>query len=250
MPKSKSNKRRNSNNFVGIALLAIIVLAVGLLTFADANPNLLLSFQHGGVKGANIVLPTLEPTEIPTDTPTPIPQVYQPPVDPPVLCNIDAKCGGGTTPLKQSECNNSTCCQIGNKWIFYKNKSQCIQDQNAYNGNNTNNSKSGLILCVKSFGSFWDTQSDCDSTPNTAPAQPNSQSNTPVPTTAPQPTQQPQPVDATAYNNCVSNVQNTYNQQQQGCMAQYGGQGTGQACIQIAQQNEQQALNSCNSYPH
>jgi len=250
MPKTKNNKGRKVNNFLGLAFIVIIILTVGILAYTDSHPNLLLSLQNK-VDKVNSTWPTITPLETPTDTPTPIPQVYQPPADPPVLCNIDPKCGGGTTPLKQSECNNSTCCQIGNKWIFYKDKNQCILDQKAYNGNNTSNSNSGLILCVKSFGTFWDTQSDCDSTPNTAPAQTNSQSNTQVPTATPQPTQQPQPVDATAYNNCRSNAQNTYNQQQQSCMVQYGGgSGAGQACIQIAQQNEQQALNNCNSYPH
>lgn len=76
------------------------------------------------------------------DIPTPTPTVYVPPTamptykpvptidpNPPVLCNVSPNCGGGTTPLRQSECNNSTCCQIGDKWIFYKDKVQCGRDQ-------------------------------------------------------------------------------------------------------------------------
>lgn len=72
----------------------------------------------------------------PITTPTPMPIV---PVvrqnttvqnDPPVHCPISKECGGGTTPLKQSECSNSTCCGFpGGKWVFYKDKNQCIHDQ-------------------------------------------------------------------------------------------------------------------------
>ena len=54
-------------------------------------------------------------------------------IDPdlPVHCKVNENCGGGTIPLKQSECNNSTCCQIGDKWIFYKDKNKCKQDQSS-----------------------------------------------------------------------------------------------------------------------
>lgn len=52
--------------------------------------------------------------------------------DPPVLCNVNPNCGGGTKPLKQSECNNSTCCGFPDgSWVFYKDKNQCIADQKA-----------------------------------------------------------------------------------------------------------------------
>lgn len=87
---------------------------------------------------------TLSSTPIPTliTEPTKIQQKYIAPVidtDPPVHCKIHANCGGGTTPLKQSECNNSTCCQVGGKWIFYKDKNQCAQDQNKYSGSSSSN---------------------------------------------------------------------------------------------------------------
>lgn len=250
MLKPKKNKKRN-NNFIGIGIIVIIGLVVGLMTFADSNPSLLLSLQHREAKQAeNFVIPTLEPTETPTDTPTPIPQTYQPPTDPVITCTSSApNCLGKSIQAKQSECSNITCCQVGNNWSVYASTVKCQEDQKTYNASHSNNTNSPLITCVKSFGTFLDTQSDCDSTPNTAPAQPNSQSNTTIPTVAPQPTQQPQPVDATAYNNCRSNAQNTYNQQVQGCVAQYG-TFNGADCSQMYQSSEQQALNNCNSYPH
>lgn len=61
----------------------------------------------------------------------------QPTSDPnePIHCPISDKCGGGTTPLKRWECEQSICCQIGGKWVFYRDKKQCISDQKAQNNN-------------------------------------------------------------------------------------------------------------------
>ena len=59
------------------------------------------------------------------------------PVDYMVTCNVNANCGGGTRRLKKSECDNSTCCQIGSSWFFYTSKDKCTQDQNSYNRSHT-----------------------------------------------------------------------------------------------------------------
>ncbi len=84
----------------------------------------------------SIEAPTVTPSPTPT-IPTQTTKTYVVPLpttdpDPIVSCNISANCGGGTTPLRQSECANSTCCGFsGGKWIFYKDKNQCTKDQNA-----------------------------------------------------------------------------------------------------------------------
>ena len=54
-----------------------------------------------------------------------------------INCNISNNCGGGTRKIKQSECNNGTCCQIGSSWIFYTSRQKCTEDQNKYNSNYT-----------------------------------------------------------------------------------------------------------------
>ena len=84
--------------------------------------------------GENISTPTIAPTSIPKKIikPTIIPIDTEPIVN----CNISANCGGGTRKIKQSECNNGTCCQIGSNWIFYTSKQKCIEDQNINNSNN------------------------------------------------------------------------------------------------------------------
>jgi hypothetical protein len=45
--------------------------------------------------------------------------------DPPVLCPVDPKCGGGTTPFKKSECAKSTCCLVNGSYKVTLNASEC-----------------------------------------------------------------------------------------------------------------------------
>ncbi|MEM4711401.1 MAG: peptidoglycan-binding protein [Candidatus Woesearchaeota archaeon] len=87
--------------------------------------------------------------------------------DPLVNCLVHENCGGGSRLLKKSICDQSTCCQIGNSWIFYESKDKCKQDQeNFYKNNsliNTNNqnnqqkqlvflsSNNATILCPSEF---------------------------------------------------------------------------------------------------
>jgi len=94
--------------------------------------------------------------------------------DPLVNCNINKKCGGGTKQIKQSECNNSTCCDFGGDWYFYTSTSKCKEDQEKYwslrNSNNSNayNPNSGLnpspnITCIVSYpctGKYYTYQVD------------------------------------------------------------------------------------------
>jgi hypothetical protein len=72
----------------------------------------------------------LQSPTITTLTPTPKPAVKgtsNP--DPIITCSIHANCGGGSRQMKKSECDQTTCCQIGNNWYFYLSKDKCIQDQ-------------------------------------------------------------------------------------------------------------------------
>lgn len=73
--------------------------------------------------------------------------------DPVISCSIDEKCGGGTKQLRQSVCNNSTCCQIENEWYFYEDKTKCKNDQVDL--------QPKLITCNLWFGEFKMTESEC-----------------------------------------------------------------------------------------
>ncbi|MBI2051215.1 trypsin-like peptidase domain-containing protein [Candidatus Roizmanbacteria bacterium] len=50
-------------------------------------------------------------------------------LDPIVNCNIHVNCAGGTIKMRQSECTNSVCCQIRDKWHLYSNRLKCAIDQ-------------------------------------------------------------------------------------------------------------------------
>lgn len=66
----------------------------------------------------HVLFPSPAPTPTPTPTFSPKPTFKPVPktvgqvieTDPPVHCSISAACGGGTKPLKKSECENSICC--------------------------------------------------------------------------------------------------------------------------------------------
>ncbi len=59
--------------------------------------------------------------------------------DPLINCSVHANCGGGTRLLKKSICDQSTCCQIGDTWIFYESKTKCLEDQKSLTFKQNNN---------------------------------------------------------------------------------------------------------------
>lgn len=58
--------------------------------------------------------------------------------DPLVDCPINRLCGGGYKKIKESECVNSTCCQIGSSWIVMD-KDQCKLKQEEFSKSSKNN---------------------------------------------------------------------------------------------------------------
>ncbi|MDP4011120.1 MAG: hypothetical protein Q8P72_02720 [Candidatus Roizmanbacteria bacterium] len=83
--------------------------------------------QEANVKAPTPTKAVQKVVNYPTSTPDP---------DPLVKCLIHSDCGGGSRLLKSSVCNQSTCCQIGNLWIFYESSTKCDQDQDAYYSQN------------------------------------------------------------------------------------------------------------------
>lgn len=176
-----------------------------------------------------ISIPTDVPTPSFTETPTPTEAPYIAPTrdpDPPVLCNVNSNCGGGTTPLRQSECNNSTCCQIGDKWIFYKDKNQCTQDQNNYYKNSSNSYVPPAYI--------------------------------PLPTYAPLPTYQPYVAPTTdpqvaidQHNSqveyCRSSVSAQYSDLIRGCSIRFGDSSAAEGCTHTYESQRQSAYNACGS---
>jgi len=139
--KTWTNKKGTQKLLSKIIFFELIVIPIIIILFSVKNDPTFFGIL-GESTSTPISTPTMQP--IPTETPIPTPTIptynyVAPTIDPnpPIHCKISSNCGGGTTPLRQSECNNSVCCQIGDKWIFYKDRNQCINDQNSKNRNTT-----------------------------------------------------------------------------------------------------------------
>lgn len=93
------------------------------------------SYQN---KNIDIDLPTITP--LPTLNPDPfvncecgdeIRYIKSSECNKMVCCLRDVNCGGGKFFTNTfAECNQSVCCEIGNKWYLYKDKNECTRDQN------------------------------------------------------------------------------------------------------------------------
>jgi len=69
---------------------------------------------------------TISPTPSPVVSPKAVNKINQPiDQDPPVHCNVNINCGGGTTPLKKSECDASTCCGLNDGTWKLMSKTEC-----------------------------------------------------------------------------------------------------------------------------
>lgn len=130
----------------GFTFVPILIAVVAGILFTGATIKGLIPIDLSGnrssvqkVNATPTPTPSESPTPIPTYPPTQIPKikpVYVDP-DPIVNCNISSNCGGGNRQMKKSECNQSTCCQLGNAWSIYPNKTACTQAQNNYNSSKT-----------------------------------------------------------------------------------------------------------------
>lgn len=151
-------KLSNFTNLKDKFLVGLLVITVLLITgLFVKNQSFIL-----GVRTQQSPIPTIDDTSTSTSespTPTAIPvqkNTYVDP-DPAISCNINVNCGGGTTSLKKSECSNSTCCQIGNKWIFYKDKNQCSKDQ----GQNVPSSNRDYVPSSNTYPTYTNPSINC-----------------------------------------------------------------------------------------
>ena len=147
-------KKPNSGTIFGWASLFIFIYFI-IYVVANANAqnnslppkNLLQPQKWFSSEIKKEITPTPTHTIKITLTPTPTlkPKVQVKPTSVPttlvvtsdmVNCNVSSNCGGGTKYIKKSECDNSVCCQIGGKWIFYTSKQKCNEDQSKNNSGN------------------------------------------------------------------------------------------------------------------
>lgn len=125
----KKNERKNS------LLYSLTTLALFILFFI-----LLLNLPSSNLQNPPSTVPDNLSSPTPFSSPSPTPtsktntdstNTATEKLNPndPVHCPVSNKCGGGTKPLKRAECENSVCCEIGDKWVFYTDRDQCIRDQ-------------------------------------------------------------------------------------------------------------------------
>lgn len=195
--------------------------------------------QHRAVLSASTVRPTITPR--PTSKPTPTPTLTPTPTQSPVKVIYHAPpsptikwldCGSGHLVTDLSQCNPQN------------NVSSNNQNNNS---NTTGSSSDQTVTCVLSYGTYQESQSDCDQlkTNDQNLQQQRQQLQNSQPTQAPQPT-----TNYAAQNQqCKNNALQNYQAQQQPC-GQYGGSSAYDACLQTAQNNYNNAVSACNSqYP-
>jgi len=138
-PVQKKGIHKNPWFYVSMGLLIVVAYLFG------KNNQLFLGSREN--QPTNTIQPTIIVQPL-IDTPTPTVQqkTYIAPTldsDPPVHCKIHPNCGGGTMPLKQSECASSTCCGFPDgRWVFYKDNAQCDKDQ----GDNSSSGQSVPVI--------------------------------------------------------------------------------------------------------
>jgi len=161
--------------------------------------------------------------------------------DPIVTCLIHTDCGGGSRSLKQSDCNNTTCCQIGGKWYFYLNKSQCINDQNNYNNQSGRNNTFPTFVPLPTLAPFatWVPPPTFAPLPTFAP----------FPTTELYPTYHyvPPPVDPEQCKRDIINGGYDDTTIEVNCSVQFGDSSATEACIRAKKNERDQKIAACGS---
>lgn len=207
----------------------LLTLLTSLVTFLGINSG------NSVLGNKTNVLTTVTPTVTQSPAPTFLPPqkvIVTIDPDPPVHCKISQECGGRTIPLRQSECESSTCCGFpGGKWVFYKDKNQCLKDQ-GQNSNSTNytspNSVSTKIHCSYNGGSDYNfdfgeltydeckVKTDAYWTGKRAAIPTYSIQSSPVPTQSPQ-------KSANEIQKCKDEVRTKYDNLIRGCYIRYEG---------------------------
>lgn len=129
----KAIKEDVPKRFLTILLGLAILFSTGLYTRAE---NMEKEIKNKEFKSNPTPTPTiLQPSPTPklkSKTKESITPTQTNNLDPIITCNVHTNCGGGSKQMKKSECDQTTCCKIGDKWYFYLSKEKCKQDQNSY----------------------------------------------------------------------------------------------------------------------
>ena len=219
--------------FIVLVLGVVILLNVSASAFFAAHTYVARPQDVSG----RVVLPTstnsssqavrdINTYQVPTPTTDP---------DPIIACEINTNCGGGTMQLRRSECSNTTCCQIGNKWVLYKDPNQCTSDQNTYY--KTGDAGGNYVLPHYSYPTYPPLQTS-EQTPGYSYSSPTA---TPYQQQAPNLSQ-----NSALQQQCISQADYSLNIAKNNCTTQLSsGSEYLQNCIQSAQQQHDQTVVLC-----
>lgn len=121
----KKETRKKSLGYAGATLFAFCLF---FLLFFHSEKIFSASKPSPTITSSPSITVTPIATITPTPTTSPPPKrVTHTPNNPdqPVHCPVPDLCGGGTTPLKKSECDVARCCQVNGKYIFTHTPTEC-----------------------------------------------------------------------------------------------------------------------------
>lgn len=133
--QNKTPKKQSLEKYFGVVVL-IIIFASAAKAMHSYQESIEQKYGAQELSSTPTPEPMSEPTPYvfaspyPTASPTAKPLGVKKNTqavldsDPPVHCQISSKCGGGTTPLKKSECDNMICCVSPNGARFVP-KQEC-----------------------------------------------------------------------------------------------------------------------------
>lgn len=142
MEHSQSGKDIRRTGMQRLQLIEVVLTVLGLFFFGNYASNIYSANQK---KHETKIYSSPTPASVTNtqDTKTSSPgikvntqvkKVVQPSPSPAsdyVKCNVSAECGGGTRSMTKTACSASTCCQVGDKWLFMASSEECKKAQDA-----------------------------------------------------------------------------------------------------------------------
>lgn len=122
-------KRKLSLRFIKSILIskkAGIILTLALISLVSINR---LYLSKRATKTEDLLFTPLEIVNLPSPSAV-VPTTPTEDPDPYINCKLPYS---GIHPnIRKSECDQYTDCQLGDKWIFYKSRDKCLEDQKNY----------------------------------------------------------------------------------------------------------------------
>jgi len=146
--KVETQKVQNIQTFNPWFALSMVLLVVLAYLVGTKNSTFLGFTTTATPTPTSQIMPSV--TQVPLVTTKP--NTYIDP-DPPVHCKVHEKCGGGTKPLKKSECDNSICCTYPDGTAkFLLSKSECNSSSSDTTTNQNGSGTNKVLINIDDGG--------------------------------------------------------------------------------------------------